>query len=203
MATLTIHHRWCSAGFEGPDYFAACHQTTLPESRLAVSGSTDREGRTGADGNLTFASLPPGAYEVSGGGGPTDFVDLAVFCALAAAPGSEFPSTTEQLPGGPGAFLVELNLSAGDHVICDFYVIPADLGLPDDGTPAAPTDSRPGTTDPAATPPRSTTLPNTGTGHATPGAGQLSLGMAVLTLSATTTAILRGIARRSRATPTA
>ncbi len=149
-ATLTIHHRWCPAGFAGPDYYAACHDFPLTDWDLSMRGPEHRTGRTGADGNVSFTDLIPGTYQISGGGGPTDFVELDVFCAPAAAPGTKFPSTTEQLRGGPGTFLVELDLGAGDDVLCDFYVTPADLSPPNDGVgspPATATDSRPATTE--------------------------------------------------------
>lgn len=131
-AALTIHHRACPAGFDGPDFYSVCHDNPLGPWELRLRGPEDREEQTDANGNLTFAGLTPGTYEVLGGGGPTDFVGLHTFCAPASNPGTEFPSTTERLTGGPGAFSVELTLSAGDDVVCDFYVLPVDLGPPDD-----------------------------------------------------------------------
>ena len=115
-ATLTIHNRICPAGFEGPDYYGACHDN--PQSAnlpFIVAGPEGRELPTDAAGNVTFANLPVGTYTVSGGP-PGDFADVVVYCAPASAPGTAFPF---QYVGG--GYQISIALGAGDNVVCDWY----------------------------------------------------------------------------------
>lgn len=82
---------------------------------IAGTGVPD-EAETDEDGNASFGNLRPGAYEVRGGT-PDDVARSAVFCTPAAAPGTRFPFTQTDTAG------IEIDLAAGDDVVCDWYVV--------------------------------------------------------------------------------
>ena len=80
-AALTIHHRVCPAGYTGPDFYTTCHDDPVDFWELFLRGPENRTAETDANGDATFPDLIPGTYGIRGGGGPTDLVDLEVFCA--------------------------------------------------------------------------------------------------------------------------
>jgi len=119
VATLTIHNRVCPLESEGPDFFGVCHDDPIAGMPFFVDGPITRHATTDADGNATFARLPPARYAVVGGP-PGDFVRNAIFCAPAAAPGTPFPFVETSIVG------IEIDLAAGDDVVCDWYSVPED-----------------------------------------------------------------------------
>ena len=129
-ATLTIHNRRCPLEYGGTDFYGACHGNPVPRMPFGLAGPATREAKTGANGNVTLANLPPGAYEVWGGP-PGDFVRNAMFCAPASAPGTPFPFTQT------GNIEIAFDLAAADDVICDWYSVPEYRGTGPTPTPAA------------------------------------------------------------------
>jgi hypothetical protein len=129
-ARITIHNRICPEGFSGPDYYGACHDTAPnPGLPFSLSGPESASDTTDSSGNVTFASLTPGDYAVSGGV-PGEFADVNYFCAEADALTIAYPFT-ETTTG------ITVSLPAGANIICDWYNTPINMsGLPT-ATPVA------------------------------------------------------------------
>ncbi len=124
-ADLTIHNRLCPPGFAGRDFYGACHDTPAPARlEFSLDGPDQATASTDQAGNTAFR-VASGRYEVRGGV-PGEFATLAVFCAPAAAPATRFPFTL--IGGGtrgPTDLVgIELDLAAGDAVVCDWYNTP-------------------------------------------------------------------------------
>ncbi|HET8522458.1 MAG TPA: hypothetical protein VFL82_04435 [Thermomicrobiales bacterium] len=132
-ATLTIHSRFCPAGYAGEDYFNVCHSTPPAYPQTFFLTDADHVGygyRTGiidGDGDVTIPNLAPGTYRVYQGL-PESVSDLMVYCSRDWNPDDRLPTTTTTWwsPDNPrGAFRTQLTLDPGANVLCDFYAIPA------------------------------------------------------------------------------
>jgi hypothetical protein len=62
-ADLVIHSRRCPTGYSGDNLFADCHDTPLP-TYFTISGPESTTVDADAAGNVTFADLIPGSYNV-------------------------------------------------------------------------------------------------------------------------------------------
>jgi hypothetical protein len=136
-ATLTIHSRFCPAGYGGQDYYNVCHSTPPAYSQTFFLADADHAGygyRTEVvdrDGNVTIPNLAPGAYRVDQGL-PEAVSDLIVYCSRDWNPDDRLSTTTTPWwsPDDPrGAFGTLLTINPGANVLCDFYAIPADSPL--------------------------------------------------------------------------
>lgn len=170
-ASITIHNRICPVEYAGDDIFGDCHGTPQDAGlEFAIDGPVSDSGATDGNGDITFAGLPAGTYEISGGV-PGDFADTAVYCSVEDDPENMLAVT-------PTAIGVSIELPAGTNVVCDWYNIPYDL-RGDDGGDDDDDDNG------GQTPTKPTTLPSTGAGTA---AGETDAafvlgGMAVIALA--------------------
>jgi hypothetical protein len=126
----------CPTGYTGSTIFADCHGNPQDSHlEFTIDGPSTATAATDDDGNVTFASLAAGTYNISGGV-PGEFASTVVYCSVDEDPETLF-APTETDTG------VSVDLAAGSDVICDWYNIPEDLSGNTGGT---------------------TTLPNTGAG---------------------------------------
>lgn len=116
--TLTIRNRACPTEYTGADYFQAC---TEPVANMGfeLTAPLYLFALTDAAGVATFAELPSGTYEVTGGP-PGEFVENAIACRLTNDPTTARP----YLPRNNRAIAVTLVES---DITCDWYSIPFDL----------------------------------------------------------------------------
>lgn len=127
-ASVTIQNRACPLEFRGTDYFGECHDDPIPRMPFLVNGPVSRQVETDTTGDGTFAALPPGTYEIVGGP-PGDFVRNTIRCGPATAPGTRFPFRRISNSG------IEVDLAAGDQVICDWFSVPEYRGTGPTPTP--------------------------------------------------------------------
>ena len=124
--SLTIHARTCPASYVANAHFEDCHDDPMAGIGYAVAGPLTVRAETDTAGNAVAAGLPPGAYTIVDEGDiPFEFIDrLDVFCAERGTPGTAFPFA----PTERGA---RVAIGSGQHVVCDFYYVGADLrGFP-------------------------------------------------------------------------
>jgi hypothetical protein len=173
---LVIHNRLCPTGYTGDTIFADCHDNPQDAGlSFTISGPESATASTDAFGNVTFADLTPGSYNVSGGV-PGEFADTVVYCS---AEGNQ--ETLVAPPATATGFSVSIPADFTGSIICDWYNIPIDLSGGDSTptpTPAAGDDDD------------VTDLPNTGTGIVSNsssnivlfGLGFLALGVTAITM---------------------
>lgn len=116
--SLTIHNWVCPSEFSGASYAQDCDMP-IPDMEFAITEPLSQTAITDATGAVTFADLPPGTYEVTGGP-PGEFVQNAIACHV----------TTDETLAHP--FLPRHNLAIGvtladTSVTCDWYSIPENL----------------------------------------------------------------------------
>jgi hypothetical protein len=116
--SLTIRNRVCPVEFSGADYYQACTEP-VANMEFALTAPFTAFGLTDAAGVITFANLPSGTYEVTGGP-PGEFVQNAISCRLTYDPTTARP----YLPRHNRAIAVTLVES---DITCDWYSIPFDL----------------------------------------------------------------------------
>jgi hypothetical protein len=172
---LVIHNRICPLEYAGDSLFDDCHDNPQTSNlEFTITGPESATAPTDDAGNVTFADLTPGNYNVSGGV-PGEFADALVYCS---AEGD--PETLVKAPATATGFSVSMPADFFGSIICDWYNIPIDLsGAPTPTpTPAAGDDDD------------VTDLPNTGSGAksdfdtnvALYGLGFLALGVTALTM---------------------
>lgn len=120
--TLTIRNRVCPTEFTGADYYQACAEP-IPNMEFALTAPLTAPltafALTDAVGVVTFADLPPGTYEVTGGP-PGEFVQNAIACRLTNDPTVARPYLPRH-NRAIGVTLVEADIT------CEWYSIPEDL----------------------------------------------------------------------------
>ena len=123
-ADLTIHPQLCPAGYPGGDWYADCHETPPPfPLAVELGGPSLRSARMDGEGNVRFVGIPAGSWRMTAGL-PDGTANLFVFCSRTATPGVEFASTTTHF--GEQSYRTDLELAAGDDVLCDLYVVPGE-----------------------------------------------------------------------------
>jgi hypothetical protein len=144
---LFIHNRLCPTGYTGDTIFEDCHDNPQDSNlEFTISGPESATAATDDDGNVTFADLTPGSYNVSGGV-PGEFADAIVYCS---AEGD--PETLVAPPATATGFSVSMPADFLGSIICDWYNIPIDLSGAPTPTPTPDDDDD------------VTELPNTGAG---------------------------------------
>ncbi len=116
--SLTIRNRVCPVGFTGADYFQACTEP-VANMEFELTAPISVFARTDVTGVITFAELPSGTHEVTGGP-PGEFVQNAIACRLTYDPTTARP----YLPRDNRSIAVTLVES---DITCDWYSIPEDL----------------------------------------------------------------------------
>jgi hypothetical protein len=169
---LVIHNRLCPTGYSGDTIFEDCHDNPQNSNlEFTISGPENATAATDDNGNVTFADLTPGSYNVSGGV-PGEFAEARVYCS---AEGD--PDTLVAPPATTTGFSVSIPADFLGSIICDWYNIPVDLSGGPTPTPTPGDDDV-------------TELPNTGAGSASDssatialyGLGFLALGVTALTM---------------------
>ncbi|MGH2560364.1 MAG: hypothetical protein ACRDJH_14980 [Thermomicrobiales bacterium] len=123
-ASLTIHNRICPVDYSGDDIFGDCHgNPSVSSLEFAIAGPVSAAGATDGDGNVVFAGLPVGAYDVSGGV-PANVASAYVYCSVDGDPYNALPVTWTDAG-------VAIDVPAGAAVLCDWYNTP--YALSDDG----------------------------------------------------------------------
>ncbi len=115
--SLTIANWVCPLEFTGASYAQDC-DLPVPDMEFAITAPLSAIAFTDASGTVTFAHLPPGTYEVTGGP-PGEFVQNAIACHV----------TGDESLAHP--FLPRHNLAIGvtltdTDITCDWYSIPED-----------------------------------------------------------------------------
>lgn len=118
-ASVLIHKRLCPTGFQGTDYYGACHDN--PQEGVTFTLDNLRT-TTGLDGNALFFQLEGGTYTINEETLPGDFVDSRVFCSFGAGGGDEL--FTDVTRG------IDLDVPANTRAICDWYNVPEDTRDP-------------------------------------------------------------------------
>ncbi|MGE3797717.1 MAG: hypothetical protein AB7G88_07730 [Thermomicrobiales bacterium] len=123
--SIEVHNRVCPTDYSGDNWFEDCH-ANVPDPGLpfTFSDGVTRNGTTNENGNVGFAGLPSGIYEIIGGA-PGEFTDYFVYCAEEA--------TTEQVPVEYVTGGIQLELSPNTNLVCDWYTVP----LSQNGEPTA------------------------------------------------------------------
>jgi hypothetical protein len=105
----------CPTGFGGPDFATACTSPAadVPFVLAAGHGIIDTA-TTDADGNLRFADIIPGSYQVAADI-PGDFASSRVTCTTASGGEVGEPEEYNQ---------IALDVAAGDSIACDWYIVP-------------------------------------------------------------------------------
>jgi hypothetical protein len=170
---LVIHNRLCPTGYSGDTIFEDCHGNPQDSNlEFTISGPESATAATDDAGNVTFADLTPGSYNVSGGV-PGEFADAVVFCS---AEGD--PDTLVAPPATATGFSVSIPADFLGSIICDWYNIPIDLSGGPTPTPTPDGDV--------------TELPDTGAGVASDaGTNMALLGLGFVALGLTAVAMRR------------
>ncbi|MGH2533574.1 MAG: hypothetical protein ACRDJW_14845 [Thermomicrobiales bacterium] len=130
-ASITIHNRICPVEYSGDDIFGDCHGNPPASSlEFAISGPISVAGATDGAGNVTFAELPAGTYEISGGVS-AEYADSYVYCSANDNPENVLPVTWS-------AIGVAIDVPDGAAVLCDWYNTPYDLPDDDNGAEEPP-----------------------------------------------------------------
>lgn len=143
--SLTVHHRLCGDNYKGGDPFTECHDYPVGTSfDFTILGPVSMTLATdAATGNVTFANIPAGGYDLYGGI-PGEFSSQNIYCSDS--------NTGDALDVVAEAMGVGVTVPENAAVVCDVYEFPENLsGLTPTSVP-----SKPGTT--------VTTLPSTGAG---------------------------------------
>lgn len=147
--SLTVHHRLCGDNYKGGDPFVECHDVLVGTSfDFTIDGPVTQTLATdAATGNVTFADIPAGTYNLYGGI-PGEFSTQNIYCSDA--------NTGEGIDVSAAQIGVGVTVPAGAAVVCDVYEFPENLSG-QTPTPAPPTSTpKPGST--------VTSLPSTGSG---------------------------------------
>ena len=123
--SIEFHVATCPAGYDGSDYYNDCAQNGTADVMFSVEGADTgtTESATSAIptspgfGIAVIANLPADTYTMSEDV-PGDFVSTFVYCADAPGGGDRI-STPEN-----GTQQYDLDLAAGETVICDWYITP-------------------------------------------------------------------------------
>lgn len=127
--SIEIHTSACPAGVR-ENLFEQCHAHGLAGVQFLVQGPQTARGTTaGPIGAVRFTGLPAGAYTIAEVVPAGDFAEYVVYCSDATR--TEVPFEYR----GNGRAAIQLNLVAGQQIICDWYNIPAAHALP---TPVPP-----------------------------------------------------------------
>lgn len=110
---IEVYYRLCPPGFLDTNYYATCHDTTIPDAAVELaseSGDVTAVGYTDASSNVSFR-IPPGSWTLPPDilGQPED--TYAVLCTEVTDPGNVRTHPMETEPG--------------DHFTCDIYLNPA------------------------------------------------------------------------------
>ncbi|MBA2277949.1 MAG: prealbumin-like fold domain-containing protein [Chloroflexia bacterium] len=128
-ATIEVHLAVCAAGYAGNDFYADCHGNGVPDVGVALQSAAGVDlsditevVTSPGPGVAAVGELPAGEYTVTIDI-PGDNNTFESYCAQ----GDEtfVPVTPEDDK------TATFTLGAGQLVVCDFYVIPADQGQPD------------------------------------------------------------------------
>lgn len=160
--SLTVHHRLCGDNYKGGDPFVECHDVLVGTSfDFTIDGPvTETLATDVATGNVTFADIPAGTYNLYGGI-PGEFSTQNIYCSDA--------NTGEGIDVSPAQMGVGVTVPDGAAVVCDVYEFPENLsGQTPTPAPAQPTSTpKPNST--------VTTLPSTGAGDNSTGNSALWL----------------------------
>lgn len=161
-ASLTVYAAICPVGYMGSSYFDDCFENAADAGAvtytLAEATGNPIDQPVGADGHARFMSLSGGTFSLSDSV-PGDALDgRFVYCTIDGANPQTFAlDYTENT--------INLSIAAGQDVVCDWYIVPANLK----GEPA-PTATATVVSVSTATPTVSgggvVGLPNTGSGSA-------------------------------------
>jgi hypothetical protein len=114
QGTIEVHARLCDETPADGDWFTNCHESPLAEQVITAYHTQDGstfDGTTDANGNVVLG-VPPGEYELSGI--PDDFLENSfIYCSTSDA--------------GEEALYPVIIEAEQPHVICDVYMVPADL----------------------------------------------------------------------------
>jgi hypothetical protein len=115
-ASLFIRKLVCPPGTT-ENFFETCFDNRLEDITFEIDGPGGfaDSGVTNADGEVFFEGLPAGVYQISEDI-PGDVNDIFVYCAI--VDGDRIP-VEETSQGG-----IEITVSAGQQVACDWYNIP-------------------------------------------------------------------------------
>jgi hypothetical protein len=120
-ATLTIHSRFCPAGYDGTEIFETCHDNVgIRGVQYTLSGIDGRADIPDETGNLVFSDLRPDDYRISTSL-PSDLNRSYVYCTN--SDGSDGRQISTSVDDYYGEF-IEWPLLAGDDITCDWYAIP-------------------------------------------------------------------------------
>src|SRR5690606_29875310 len=112
--TIEVHARLCDETPADGDWFTNCHESPLAEQVITAYNTQDGstfDGTTDANGNVVLG-VPPGEYELTGI--PGDFLENSfIYCSTSDA--------------GEEALYPVIIEAEQPSVICDFYMVPADL----------------------------------------------------------------------------
>ncbi len=121
--SLEVHLATCPTDYTGNTIFDDCHKNGLDGYEFTLSGpGGEQTGTTEfvqepGPGVVTFTSLAPGDYTLTGGP-PGDFGKVELYCSNQPSNGTpEF-----SIDGAVGS----LTLAENQHVLCDWYFIPED-----------------------------------------------------------------------------
>ncbi|HEV2127660.1 MAG TPA: carboxypeptidase-like regulatory domain-containing protein [Thermomicrobiales bacterium] len=122
-SSIEVHARVCPEGYEGTDYFNACHdnpvEAGLPFTFVNQDTGATYEGTTNENGNVGFANLNQGTFTITGGA-PGEFTERFVYCSSGVGETSDLsPIEVSSIQGG-----VQFFLPASTNVVCDWYIIP-------------------------------------------------------------------------------
>jgi hypothetical protein len=120
-ATLTIHSRFCPAGYDGTEIFETCHGNIgIRGVQYTLSGIDSSADIPDETGNLVFSDLRPDDYRVSASL-PSDLNRAYVYCTNSdGSNGRQISTSVDEYDGE----FIELALIAGDDLTCDWYAIP-------------------------------------------------------------------------------
>lgn len=126
---ITIHNRFCPAGYAGDDLSGDCRDTPQAAGiEFAMSGPVNATAATDSSGNVTFADLPTGTYTITGGATGTS-VSTVVYCSF-----ENEPETLHLVADPEAGVIVNFPAEAPSNgYICDWYHIPVDASDPDGG----------------------------------------------------------------------
>jgi hypothetical protein len=122
--SIEVHKSACPPGATG-DLFRECHANGLGGVPFLVDGpQTTRAATAGPIGSVFFGQLPAGRYTIAEMVPSGDYAQYVVYCSDGA--GVEVPFEYR----GNGRAAVQLEVADGQHVVCDWYNIPAPHAIP-------------------------------------------------------------------------
>jgi hypothetical protein len=120
-ASLIVHSRFCPPRYDGTDIFVDCHGNPgLLAIEYALYGSRDiTYAMPDLEGNLTFADLSSGTYRVQSSLS-VDGQHPAIYCS----PGDGSAATYYETDSTRDNYSFNIELAAGDNIVCDWYTLP-------------------------------------------------------------------------------